>query len=131
MRKFFRIMREIISDAIYGFLYFIENQLLNFSRMLYFVLPYLMLYIGEYVYEFRDKYALGSEVFIPICIMCLAWTIRTYANKIGKGTEVPIPENRFTEVTDDGEVSVDRERLNELLLYVADVEDYLERKGLL
>lgn len=131
MRKFFRITREIISDAIYGFLYFIENQLLNFSRLLYFMLPYLMLFIGEYVYRFREGYAIGSEVFIPIFIMITAYFIRTYANKIGKGTEVPTPEKRFTEISDDGEVSVDRERLNELLLYVADVEDYLERKGLL
>lgn len=131
MRKFFRITIEIISDAIYGFLYFIENQLLNFSRLLYFMLPYLMLFIGEYVYRFREVYAIGSEVFIPIFIMITAYFIRTYANKIGKGTEVPTPEKRFTEISDDGEVSVDRERLNELLLYVADVEDYLERKGLL
>lgn len=131
MRKFFRITREIISDVIYGFLYFIENQLLNFSRLLYFMLPYLMLFIGEYVYRFRGGYAIGSEVFIPVFILIIAWLLRSYANKIGKGTEVPTPEKRFTEISDEGEVLVERERLNELLIYMADLEDYLEHKGLL
>lgn len=45
---------------------------------------------------------------------------------------IPIPEKRFTEIDkDDGMVSVDNNRIQELLLYVADLEDSLERKGLL
>lgn len=43
--------------------------------------------------------------------------------------DVPYPSKRFTEVDNDGMVSVESSRLQEMMLYVADVEDYLERKG--
>ena len=37
----------------------------------------------------------------------------------------------FTEVDDYGEVSIPNNRIQELILYLADLEDWLERKGLL
>lgn len=45
------------------------------------------------------------------------------------GDDVPTPAERFTDVDEDGMVSVRNERIQELLLYVSEVEDYLERKG--
>ena len=57
--------------------------------------------------------------------------LRSYANKIGKGTTIPVPDKRFTEVDDYGEVSIPNNRIQELILYLADLEDWLERKGLL
>mgnify|MGYP007121554781 CR=1 FL=1 len=45
---------------------------------------------------------------------------------------IPIPEKRFTEVDkDSGLVTVERDRLQEMLLYMADLEDTIERKGML
>lgn len=130
MRKFFRITMEIVSDAIYGTLYFVENQLYNFSNIIYFLLPYAMLFTGEYTYKFRNEYAVGGEVFLPLFALFIIWVLRSYANRLGKGIDVPVPERRFTSVNDDGEVSVSRDRINELLLYTADLEDWLERKGI-
>ena len=130
MRKFFRITMEIASDAIYGALYFVENQLYNFSNIIYFLLPYVMLFTGEYTYKFRNKYAVGGEVFLPLFALFIIWLLRSYANRLGKGVDIPVPEKRFTSVNDDGEVSVSRDRINELLLYTADLEDWLERKGI-
>lgn len=131
MRKIWRITKEIISDAIYGFLYFIENNLTNFATLLYMLLPYAMLFIGEYLYDDRKKYAVGGEVLLPLVILFVIWLLNSFADRLGKGTDVPIPNKRFTDVDDDGEVNVDVERLQELLLYTADLEDWLERKGLL
>lgn len=62
-----------------------------------------------------------------IALYCIKW----YLTKMGKGNDVPSPVERFTSVSNDGEVTVDVDRMQEMLLYVADVEDYLERKGLL
>lgn len=44
-------------------------------------------------------------------------------------SSVPVPSKRFTEVDEDGMVSVEQCRLQEMIVYVADVEDYLERFG--
>ena len=129
--KFLKITISIIFDVCYAMGYFIESNLNNFARLLNLALPYLMYLIGQYVYEDRGKFAVGSEIFIPLIFCIIIYYIRSYANKIGKGTTIPVPNERFTEVDDDGEVSIPNNRIQELILYLADLEDWLERKGLL
>ena len=75
--------------------------------------------------------SVGGEIFIPLIFCILIFFIKSYANKIGKGTTIPIPNKRFTEEDDDGEVSIENRRIQELILYTADLEDWLERKWLL
>lgn len=131
MKRFFNIMGAIIVDAIQAADYFITNNLRNFARILNFILPYLMYIIGQNVYATRGYFGIGGELFIPIIFCVIIYVFRSYANKIGKGTTIPVPEKRFTEVDDYDEVSIPNNRIQELILYVADLEDWLERKGLL
>lgn len=111
--------------------YFITSNLRNFAWILNFILPYVMYVIGQNVCAERGKIAFGGELFIPILFCVITYYIRSYANKIGKGTTIPVPDKRFTEVDDYGEVSIPNNRIQELILYLADLEDWLERKGLL
>lgn len=131
MKRFFSIMSEIIIDIVQAVDYFITNNLRNFAWILNFILPYLMYIIGQNVYETRGYFGVGGELFIPIIFCVITYILRSYANKIGKGTTIPVPEKRFTEVDDYGEVSIPNNRIHELILYLADLEDWLERKGLL
>ena len=131
MKRFLRITLAIILDVVQAIHYFVTNNLRNFARILSFILPYVMYVIGQNVCAERGKIAFGGELFIPILFCVITYYIRSYANKIGKGTTIPIPEKRFTEVDDDGEVSIPNNRIQELILYLADLEDWLERKGLL
>lgn len=129
--KFFKIVGEITVDTFYAILYFIENNLLRFSNLLIFILPYIMLWIGQHVMFERGMFAVGGEIFVPLVFTIIVYYLKSFANKLGKGTTIPLPNKRFTEVDDDGEVSVEHKRLQEMLLYVADLEDWLERKGLM
>ena len=131
MKKFLRIILEIIAEAIKSISLFIVNNLRNFANMLVLIAPYLMLFVGQAVYKERGYISAGGELFIPILILIVVYIIRSFANKIGKGVTIPIPSKRFTEVDEDGEVSIRHDRLQELILYIADLEDWLERKGLL
>lgn len=131
MKRFLRITLAIVLDVVQAIYYFITNNLRNFARILNFILPYIMYIIGQNVCAERGKIAFGGELFIPILFCVITYYIRSYANKIGKGTTIPVPEKRFTEVDDDGEVSIRNSRIQELILYLADLEDWLERKGLL
>lgn len=131
MKRFFNIMGEIIIDIVQAVDYFITNNLRNFAWILNFILPYLMYIIGQNVYAIRGYFGVGGELFIPIIFCVITYILRSYANKIGKGTTIPVPEKRFTEVDDYGEVSIPNNRIHELILYLADLEDWLERKGLL
>lgn len=131
MKRFLKITFAIMTDVVRAIGYFITNNLRNFARILEFILPYIMYVIGQDVCAERGKIAFGGELFIPIMFCAIIYYIRSYANKICKGNTIPVPEKRFTEVDDDGEVSIKNSRIQELILYLADLEDWLERKGLL
>lgn len=131
MKKFLRILIEITLEALYSVGYFIKSNLRNFATILNIALPYVMYFIGQYVATDRDKIAVGGELFVPILFIILIFYFKSTANKLGKGTTIPLPDKRFTKVDDDGEVSIENKRVQELILYLADLEDWLERKGLL
>lgn len=124
------MLLELFKDFIRTLRYFIESNLRNLATFLNVLLPYIMYFIGQAVFEERGGISIGSELFIPIIVCIIIYFIRSYANKIGKGTTIPIPHKRFTEDV-DGEVSIEHERVQELILYTADLEDWFERKGLL
>lgn len=44
-------------------------------------------------------------------------------------TGFPVPAKRFTSESRDGEVSIEKNRLQEMILYVSEVEDWLESSG--
>ena len=44
-------------------------------------------------------------------------------------TGFPVPPKRFTTESRDGEVTVENSRLQEMIIYVCDVEDWLESSG--
>lgn len=131
MKRFAKITLEIILDIVQAITYFITNNLRNFAQLLNLILPYAMYFIGQKVYANRGQVTVGSELFIPIVVYMIIYYLRSYTNKIGKGMTIPVPEKRFTQVDDYGEVSVPNNRIQELILYLADLEDWLERKGLL
>ena len=131
MSKLFDVIIEVTIDAFCGFAYFIKNNLTNFANIISLILPYVMYFIGQYVALTRDSLSVGWEICIPLGCVVVTYYLRSAANKMGKGITIPIPEKRFTTVDDDGEVSIEHKRVQELLLYTADLEDWLERKGLL
>lgn len=131
MKRFVKITLEIILDVVRAAAYFITHNLRNLARLLNLILPYAMYFIGQRVYADRGQFAVGFELFIPIIVCVIIYYIRSYANKIGKGYTIPVPDKRFTQIDDYGEVSISNNRIQELILYLADLEDWFERKGLL
>lgn len=131
MKKFVRFTIEILIEALNGFSYIAKSNLRNLAWLLNLLTPFIMYFIGQHVVLNRGYFCVGGEIFIPILILFVIYFLRSMANKYRKGTTIPVPEERFTEVDDDGEVSIRNDRLQELILYLADLEDWLERKGLL
>lgn len=131
MKKILRIIVEITHETIVSVGYFIKSNLRNFATILGVILPYVMYFIGQQSVIDRGKITVGGEILVPIIFMTIIFYLKSTANKLGKGTTIPVPEKRFTKVEDDGEVTVENRRIQELILYLADLEDWLERKGLL
>lgn len=131
MRKLLRVLIEVTVDALCSFVYFVKNNLTNFANVLNLILPYVMYFVGQYIAFNRGNISVGWEICTPLVFVVIIYYLRSTANKMGKGITIPIPDKRFTKVDDDGEVSIEHKRVQELLLYTADLEDWLERKGLL
>ena len=126
-----KILIDITRDVLNNIAYFVKNNLMNIASFLTNISPYVALFIGQNAALKTGKIHVGPEIAILIFLSIVTFYLKSIANKIGKGITIPIPVKRFTEVDDDGEVSIEHARIQELLLYVADLEDWLERKGLM
>jgi hypothetical protein len=131
MIKILRMLLEITVEIFSNVGYFIKSNLINFAAIVNIILPYVMYFAGQEVVMNRGYIAIGGEIIIPIIITIFIYYIKSVANKLGKGISIPLPNKRFTKVEDDGEVTIENKRIQELILYLADLEDWLERKGLL
>lgn len=131
MKKFLRVVAEITHETFCDFAYFIKSNLIAFASILNLIIPYAMYFIGQYIAINRGKIAVGYEIIAPLVFIILIYYLKSMANKMGKGTVIPVPDKRFTQVDDYGEVSIENNRIQELILYMADLEDWMERKGML
>lgn len=129
--KLIKLTGEICAEFILAILYFIENNLRSFAHGLDVILPYAMFLIGGYCYQVRGELAIGAEIFLPILVMLVSYYCKKLSNKLGKGDTFPVPEKRFTTEDDDGNPEIEVDRIQELILYIADVEEWLSRKGYL
>ena len=112
-------------ELIQDFFRMLKNGIPIFSIILKASIPYMMYYFGKY--EPNKIYWL----FLPMVVWFVTIVLDRLAEKTGKGKNIPVPIKRFTEEDSDGEVSIEQSRLQEMILYVNDVEDYLERHHLI
>ena len=114
-----------IIRAIYNSLETVANMILNVF------LPYSMFYIGQYFYSLENKFiVIDLILLLPIITYIIVYIIKGILKKTGNSkSTMPIPKHRFTVLIDDDEVVIKKGMLNELILYVYDLEEWLERKG--
>lgn len=131
MNKVYNIVKEITIDALYTIGYFLTSNMRNFANILDVSSPYLMYFAGQYAQTGGYDFVYGYELIIPIIVVLTTYYLHSAANKTGKGNACPVPRKRFTTVNEDGEVTIENARLQELILYMADLEDWMERKNIL
>lgn len=131
MRKFLRITGLILTELVIGFYQWFITSARTIANIFNAAIPYAMYFIGQEMFSKRNEISIGWELMIPIGALFVVYFLKQLGNKYGKGTTIPIPDKRFTSIDEDGEVSVSYDRAQEMLLYMADLEDYLERKGLM
>ena len=131
MKKYTKALSDSFVDLVITFFKFDINLLKTLTSLYSLWFPYVCLFIGEYVCKVRNGFSIGGEIFFPLVIFIIICYVKKFLNRIGKGERIPVPESRFTVVSDDGEITMERERLEELMVYVSELEDYLENKGLL
>ena len=122
--KLINMLGTIGYEMITDFFRMLKNGIPIFSTILKASIPYMMYYFGKY--EPNKMYWL----FLPMIVWFVTIVFDRLAEKTGKGKNIPVPIKRFTEEDSDGEVSIEQSRLQEMILYVNDVENYLEKHHL-
>ena len=118
---------EIINDIFY----YLGRTMVVWPALLNIICPYVMWYLIIYLYGIRGEFKIGGEVFVPLAFFIIGNILRNLSVRRNHANSIPIPRKRFTQEEGYGEYSVEQARINEMILYVAEVENYLERKGLL
>ena len=73
---------------------------------------------------------LGGTAAIVVILEFMCYVFYELSKFYGAdATEIPVPSERFTTVDKDGMVSVDKNRIQEMIVYVCEVEDYLSDMG--
>lgn len=132
MRRAGKMIWVVTQDIVSEVLYFFAVNMRYFANLISTAIPYVMYFIGQSVSLDRGRFAVGGEVFIPIFAAVVIYYLRQIANRSGKGNTIPVPEKRFTEVDEStGEVTILTARTEEMLIYMADLEDWFERRRML
>lgn len=132
MHKAICLLGEAGADLFKDVGRWFKKHLMGITKVLTFVCPYasMLAIIGAYV-ERDNKLAFGGEWLVPLIFFFVIALLKKLANRLGTGITIPTPAKRFTKIEDDGEITVAYDRSEELILYMADLEDWLQRRGLL
>ena len=101
------------------------------KTMLAIVIPVLLVLFGEWVYSARGSWGFGGEMLVAIVAgvfyIGYRWYRKTYDNC---SLDIPVPETPFIEHDASNElVSVEQKRIEELLLYVDELECWFRDNG--
>lgn len=120
-------MKEVIEPAkefVRSLAYYLKNNMFVIICMVQAAMPGSAFIIGCNIKKDSVHY-----VLIILAIQAILFYVKRIMINLGSGDEVPVPRERFTQTSNDGEVTVRVDRTQELILYVCDLENYLERKG--
>ena len=118
-----------ILELYHQFKYFISINLKYLIKLIDISIPYIYAYISILLYRERNNLIIGYEVLIPIIAYIILSILNNFLNKINRGYDIPLPRERFTTLNDNGNVSVDNSSVNDIILYLYDLEEYLKSKG--
>lgn len=110
--------------------FFVKRAVYPVAVLLLVTLPITIYILIKTSYEERGYFAVGGEMIIPIAIVVFYFFV-CYSRASKRSYGIPIPEKRYTKESDNGDVYINKEQVYDVIIYLSDLEDYLERNGLL
>lgn len=126
---YLKAFRSSISELYHQFKYFISINIKYLIKLIDISIPYIYAYISILLYRERNNLIISYEVLIPIIAYIILSVLNSFLNKINRGYDIPLPRERFTILNDNGNVSIDNSSINDIILYLYDLEEYLKSKG--
>lgn len=122
-------LRRMFRGTKTSIVQFMKRNADSFANLLIALSPVTFLVLGIHGMQYRGYFAFGGEWFLIVPWLIAIWVLKSYAHVVNRSANVPVPNHRFTEVSVGGNVSVDEDRIMEMVVFVADYEDWLERMG--
>lgn len=110
--------------------FFVKKVIYPLAVLLLITLPVTVYFLIKTTYEERGYFAVGGEMIIPFAIILFYFFV-CYLRASRRSYGIPVPAKRYTKEDDNGEVYINKEQLYEVIIYLGDLENYLERNGLL
>ena len=117
-------MSLTLQEMLKGLKYAIIEELDKIATVRQIVIPIVILNVTDNIF---------AMLSLSILFTIFARYVKEVGYKLNNVTDrgFPIPVHRFTKRDEQGFVDIQDEDVEEALLYLCDVEDYLKRKGML
>ena len=126
-------MNKVLKNTSNTLRYFFRCNFVLLPKLMVLVCPFLTLGLYFNIYDLNfGKWFTSFILAVFVCLwIAIADALKLKASKLNIGEDVPVPAKRFTKPDGLGNVSVSYEEIDDMILYVYDVEQYLESRGLL
>ena len=105
--------------------FYVKHGIKFFSKMMFIVCPFLSL-LSYIAYE-----SVGISVAVSIAFIIIGYILEAMCFVLNEGKDFPVPYRRFTIEDEYDGISVKKDDINDMISYVCDVENFLEREGLM
>lgn len=129
IKKFFKDVFDVIKEMWITFARTIDKGLYKVAVLIEMLIPYIAMYLVYQGYKERGNFYIGGEFFIPIVMLALVALVKKVANKRGNGNTFPVPYKKFTQDMGDGEITINQDDIQDIILYLDNVERFLYRTG--
>lgn len=113
---------EVLSELVYRFIYGVVEEMGKIAVILQICISVCVAYFCNNIFQ----------MIILSCVLTVTVKyIKEVGNRLNHTTDdgFPIPYHRFTRKDSNGFVDVREDEINEAIVYLCDVEDYLKSKG--
>lgn len=116
---------EILKNKYFNYLrFFLKHGIVPMAKLFVVVAPFLS------VIAYAKTESLSKSFAVSFVFLVSAFILKTYSNIINAGNDIPILEYRLTKEDEAYGVTANKEDIEEIILYVNDIENWIERKGL-
>lgn len=116
-------MKRIKNKYINMIMFYFKHGLNPLSNIVLFICPFLVLY--NYMLLGNAK----KSIILAFLLMAISYGLKVVAEVKNVGKDLPIPYKRFTTDDEYNGITVNKDDLNDVIIYVNDLENWLEREG--
>lgn len=124
--KIYKVLFGVVKESIFSLAFYLKNGLSFIGTLIQILIPYLILLYLD-VKPVQNPFLFVVPIILYYVSYVLKKTYLTYFNRTVDN--IPIPTKRYTKEDEDGTITVNKEEVQDMLLYLCDLENELIKLG--